>query len=674
MAAAFAPLQLGPDDELIAADNSVAGVLLADGLPAPWRVVPARGEGSPARARNAGALHATQQWLLFIDSDCRPAADVIDRYFDDVPPADCGILVGAIDPDLTQESLAARYAASRAVVDQRIGLTAEFLPWGFTANLLVRHEAWRSIGGFLEGIFNGEDVDLCWRAQKLGWTLAECDGARVAHANRESVRGLLKQAAINRASARWLHRRWPEAPLPPIGFGRALARALVGVPGWAVLGRWERARLKVLDGAIALARVAGDVRANRARVRQPPRAGSVAARTLEIWCDEFPVVSETFVVNEARALAALGHPVTVVAGSRPWRPALGIDDVRVRYLEDDTRWERVAATATLVALRPLRCLRDRRAARGWSAEEQPVALRWLATAARRAVAQPDLHLHAHFAAGAALNALRAARLSGRTWSLAAHGYDVFKMPRNLEQKVRAADLVIGPCAYTADELRRIAGPRADHVHEIVMGVDPHQFQRRTPYPGGGVVMAVGRLVEKKGFVDLIRAAAMPQLESLLERVVLIGDGPLRVELEEEAERLGVSDRIEFRGRLEPDEIRAELERAALLAMPCVIAEDGDRDAMPVVVKEALAMEIPVVATDEVGLPELVRPEFGRLVAPHDHEQLARAIAEVLALAPEQRAEMGRAGRTHVMRAANVSIETARLSELLERVGRSARPA
>jgi colanic acid/amylovoran biosynthesis glycosyltransferase len=99
-------------------------------------------------------------------------------------------------------------------------------------------------------------------------------------------------------------------------------------------------------------------------------------------------------------------------------------------------------------------------------------------------------------------------------------------------------------------------------------------------------------------------------------------------------------------------------------MPCVVASNGDRDSMPVVVKEALAMEVPVVASDEVGLPELVRPQWGRLVPPGDSGALAAAIRELLELPVDQRAAMGRAGREHVLAAANVRIETEKLARLI----------
>jgi glycosyltransferase involved in cell wall biosynthesis len=145
------------------------------------------------------------------------------------------------------------------------------------------------------------------------------------------------------------------------------------------------------------------------------------------------------------------------------------------------------------------------------------------------------------------------------------------------------------------------------------------------------------------------------------RFTIVGAGPLEGEL-----RALAGERVEFAGARQPDEVRELLESAHLLAMPCVVAGDGDRDSMPVVVKEALAMEVPVVATGEVGLPELVRPEWGRLVPPRDSRALAGAIAELLALPDGERAAMGRAGRAHVLEAASVARETEKLAGLIAR--------
>jgi colanic acid/amylovoran biosynthesis glycosyltransferase len=262
--------------------------------------------------------------------------------------------------------------------------------------------------------------------------------------------------------------------------------------------------------------------------------------------------------------------------------------------------------------------------------------------------------------------LRIARITGVTWSVAGHGYDVFSEPRNLDEKLGAAEFVVGPCEYTAGFLReRLPAARRDRVHVVVMGVDGEAFRRSRPHPRGRTVVAIGRLVEKKGFAYLVEAAGMLKGADALERLAIAGDGPLRGELEAAMEASGLAGRADVVDAWGTEPIRELLEGADLLAMPAVIAADGDRDAMPVVVKEALAMEVPVVATDEVGLPELVRAEWGTLVPPRDPTALARGIAELLALPPEIRARMGAAGRAHVLAHCDVRRETAKLAGLVE---------
>lgn len=391
----------------------------------------------------------------------------------------------------------------------------------------------------------------------------------------------------------------------------------------------------------------------------------MAQLRLLVLVEHFPELTETFVGEELRALARAGHRVRVepeVPGADPG-PAAGAG-LEVRYRRDDPRRRRWADLAWLVARHPLRCLGDLAARRRWRREEWPRPLRDLAPTVRRATQAGDTHVHCHFAAAAALDAMRVARLMRVPFSVTAHAYDIFLAPRNLPEKLRAAAVVSTGCDYNVAYLRSLLPPgEADHVHRIVMGVDPDRFRRRPALPGGRTVIAVGRLVEKKGFADLIRAAALLDLDGGAERVLIVGDGPLRSELEQLAAHTPI---VQLLGRRRPDEIRALLETADVLAMPCVIAADGDRDSMPVVVKEAMAMELLVVATREVGLPEVVRPPWGRLVPPHEPAALAEAIEELLALPLEERAAAGAAGREWVREHASVDREAAKLAGLLER--------
>jgi glycosyltransferase involved in cell wall biosynthesis len=371
-------------------------------------------------------------------------------------------------------------------------------------------------------------------------------------------------------------------------------------------------------------------------------------------------------VSEIRALRRLGHEVRVEAGWPAERANTEAGEIPVDYLAADGPRRQLLDLAALVARHPLRCAADLLARRRWAREEKVRPLRGLAPAARRVARSGDRHLHAHFASGAALDALRTASILGLPYSVTAHAYDIYLTPANLREKLERSAFATSGCEYTVHDLRRIA-PRAG-VHEIIMGVDGEAFRRRSPYPDGRRVVAVGRLIEKKGFGPLIEAAAHLRDRDALERLTIVGDGPLRGDLERRVRDHDLGGRVELPGSLPPAAIRDLLEDAALLAMPCVVAADGDRDSMPVVVKEALAMEIPVVASDEVGLPELVRPGFGRLVPPGDAARLADAIEELLALPRETRAAMGRLGREHVLAHCDVDAEAAKLTRLIEAAG------
>lgn len=390
---------------------------------------------------------------------------------------------------------------------------------------------------------------------------------------------------------------------------------------------------------------------------------------LTVLVDAWPVLSQTFVGNEVAALARAGHHVCLEAGAPGDAVVDAPPGVGVAVGARDGRRRRLADLAWLVARHPRRALADLRARPRWRAAHEPRSLRELAPAARRAATHRAGHLHAHFAAGAALDALRLGDVLDLPVSVTAHAHDIFARPRDLDDKLARAAFTTSGCAYTVGALRRIAGPQhAGRVHEIVMGIDPERFRRRTPHPPATTVLAVGRLVPKKGFADLIAAVGLLRDRGRAPaRTVIVGDGPLGEELRAMIHTAGLEGLVELAGPRPQEEVRGLLEEAAVLAMPCVVAPDGDRDSMPVVVKEALAMEVPVVASDEVGLPEVVHPDWGRLHPPGDARALAGALEELLALPPAQRAAMGRAGRTFVSEHCHVDRETARLVELIRGV-------
>jgi colanic acid/amylovoran biosynthesis glycosyltransferase len=377
----------------------------------------------------------------------------------------------------------------------------------------------------------------------------------------------------------------------------------------------------------------------------------------------FPVLSETFVSNEIRALRAAGHrvvPLALTDAAPPCQP------------EDEAFRAETLHLSALPRLRALAVRPDRlahalsfvRAQRGIRPRSLLLAGARVALAARRAGCT---HIHAHFAHAPAATAIVAARLAGLTCSFTGHGFEVYgAATADLPAKLAAADLAVAVCEDMAEDFRA-AAPGA-RVAVVPCGVDPARFRPRPGIARNGRLLAIGRLAPQKGYEVLLRALALlpPDRRPLLDAV---GGGALQDALAAMARSLGVAGSIRFLGPRPAAWIAAEGPGYLGFVAPYVVCADGDRDTGPLVVKEALAMGLPVLASALMGMKESVGPDRGRLVEPGDAAALAEGLAWLAELDEEARAALGAAGRQHVARHGTLDAQAAGLAAAIADLSR-----
>src|SRR5438067_4106654 len=243
------------------------------------------------------------------------------------------------------------------------------------------------------------------------------------------------------------------------------------------------------------------------------------------------------------------------------------------------------------------------------------------------------HVHAHFAGVAARTAFWIHRLFPITLSFTAHANDIFA-PRHfeigLDKLVDAARVIVTETDYAAQFLRERFPQRADRVHRIYNGLNLAEFRRTDFSSTPPLIIAVGRLIAKKGFTELIRTCALLAERGKLFRCEIIGEGPLENELRAQINRLNLQNRFVLSGAKPQREVRQHLAAASVFVLPSVLDPEGGMDNLPTVIMEAMATGLPVVSTNIAGVPEMVvQNETGFLVQPADPIALARAIEDVI---------------------------------------------
>jgi glycosyltransferase involved in cell wall biosynthesis len=257
------------------------------------------------------------------------------------------------------------------------------------------------------------------------------------------------------------------------------------------------------------------------------------------------------------------------------------------------------------------------------------------------------HLHAHFATIATRIAQLAAHFAGISYSFTGHAKDIFHENVDadlLRDKMVKASAVVTVSDFNLDWLQTHHGVAARRVTRIYNGLQLSDFPYEAPTNRPRKIVAVGRLVEKKGFDVLIEACAILKARGMHFDCKIIGEGPQGEQLRAMIDHLALGEHVRLLGALPRHQVIAAFREAAVSVMPCVIAEDGDRDGLPTVLIEAMALGTPCVGTDVTGIPEIIRDgETGICVRQRDPQAMADALERLLS-DPALRTQMAERGR------------------------------
>ena len=390
--------------------------------------------------------------------------------------------------------------------------------------------------------------------------------------------------------------------------------------------------------------------------------------------NQYPKVSHSFVRREIQALEASG--ISVLRFSIRSVANELVDEAdkqelqKTRFLLGNGAIFLLLSLLQVALSRPIRFFQALSLVwqTGWKSErgmdyqlaylaEACVLLGWLLKAG-------VVHLHAHFGTNSATVAMLCHTLGGPPYSFTVHGPEEFDKVQMiaLPEKIKRADFVVAISEFGVSQLYRWCPFQEwSKIHLIRCGVD-QSFLAQPPVaiPEEPRLVCVGRLCEDKGQLLLVHAAHQLAAAGLNFKLTLVGDGPLRAELETWIRTYGLERQVEITGWASSAEVRQFILDARAMVLPSFA------EGLPVVIMEALALGRPVISTTIAGIPELVQPGVsGWLVPPSSIDALTQAMRSALQSPTADLEKMGRMGAERVARQHDVVVEAQKLAKLLQ---------
>jgi colanic acid/amylovoran biosynthesis glycosyltransferase len=373
--------------------------------------------------------------------------------------------------------------------------------------------------------------------------------------------------------------------------------------------------------------------------------------------NSFPCTSETFVVNDIRGLEALGHEVAAIALAGAEPATVGNPNYQIKG-----KTIRVKGLGTPVLRKVQKLTARQRLMKRHGAtfehlfNDKPELvpedlwidrLTWDA-----AIEQIDREnfdfLYVHFAMRQLLLGYHASRLLQIPLGITLQAHDIFVNPLSkwFPHTLGQCAFVVTVSHYNREAILKLVPNLDPHrVHVLANGIDVDGFRPRYHEPNKPFrVAATGRLVEIKGFHVLVEAAGLLAKQRRDFVVRIVGEGPIRESLERRISELGIADVFQLLGRKDATFLKEWLPQQDCFALPCVIAKDGNRDGMPLALREGMACGLPALSTQLIGLHETVAPGTGVLVNPDDPAALAEGMRRMIDMTHAEHRAMAQAAR------------------------------
>lgn len=346
---------------------------------------------------------------------------------------------------------------------------------------------------------------------------------------------------------------------------------------------------------------------------------------------KFPTLSESFVINELYELDRRGHDVSVFSLREPDEE---ITHDEVQEMDLTIHYGEIPSFSSFPELLSRYVLNGSVLRRAAFVDDPRYNAKCLHIGkqlieAIKAEGNIDL-IHAHFAGENRLAVTHAAASLDIPCTVTAHAIEIFSDP-NVQRLLRVCsrfDHVVVPSEYNRRYLREKIGVDTE-MSVVPATTDVEKFEPSADCVSGRL-LTVARLVEKKGHEYAIDAVAQLVEQGYDVEYHIVGSGEREEFLRERVRERGVEAYVEFLGHVSDERLNRELQEAEVFVLPCVIASDGDRDVIPVVLKEAMATETVCISTTVSAIPEMITDgQDGILVEPNDAEAVARAVGEVL---------------------------------------------